>query len=632
MAAAQVVDLRVNPDDREQWVTLHGNGRIDSHNCPPVTDGPDGWFTRLDQPVAVAIHVYDWTEMKGYVLDKQGGVHAFGGADLLSLGGEGGNQLAGVPYWFEGIYRDWSWDTFNQGRGYVLDGYGTIHAFGGAPANVWRPGNRWSYLIARKLVVSWGPDVIRAYTLDGFGGIHADFSAVPVPVSAGAPYRRDWDFARDLAITDWVSPAGYTLDLFGWPIPWGGAEPSTPIAYNNSGDWARRMAILSPDDPLEFLCVWSFGQEYRWFASTPPTVVAGGLSPQSPASTVETTTRPMLAWAYSDAQKDSQAEVQLLVFDQAVIDGTPGLGTNPWAHRDKALVAETITNPTLRGIVSPVHLANGPKRMYVRARDTAGPVSWSTWSTRAWSQAVPLPATPTNLVATPSEDTLSVALSVSTSAGTANLVRFEFSDDYDPQDPDAATWVPVFDADAVPRAATTNAADWTIPFGPARRYRARVYGLDPAVISEPSNIAEAALSTRTIALTSIADPSLGGEVIAVGEWGWSEPTGGGLFQTAGDRFPTLLVDSEPKARTQDLVLDLNGRGEFEKVRALKRSNSVLLLRDPFGEAVYCRIFGSINYAQQREEPLPGEDTPLRHSHEVVLPLVEVAPPMAPDGS
>lgn len=616
MAVAQVVAIEVNPNDPTQWVVLWGNGRIDSHNCPQITDGPNGWYTRVDQPVAVAIHVYDWVEMKGYVFDKQGGFHPFGGANLLSLGGDNGAEVVGVPYWYEGIYVDWSWDPFHPGRGIALDGYGTLHAFGGAPDNVFRPGYRWTALVACKLVMSWGPVDMRAYTLDVFGGIHPDYSAVPA--GAGAPYWPGWAAAKDLAIANWATGAGWTLDLFGGVTAWGGAEPAIGGPYLPGADRARRLAVLNGDDPLEFLEVWAFGQEYQWKASTRPTVIAGGTVPLNPPSTVTTTTRPLLSWAMTDAERDSQAEWELFVFTQAYVTANPGAASDPWAHLEAAVVSVTGKDPLTRGVRSPVHLANGNYVEVVRVKDTSE--LWSLWGTRSWSQDVTLPAAPTGLVATPSEDTYSVGLSVSTSSGLANLVRFEFSDDGE------LTWSPVRGGEAIPRTATTVGTDWDIPLRPGRRFRAVVYANDPAIASPPSNVQPASLRARTYVLTSTADPTLGGEVIAVGAMGWTERSAAGVFETLGDKFPVVLSDGEPKARRQELTLDLNGRTEFEKIKALVRSNSVLLLRDPFGEAVYCRIVGDISQEQQREEPLPGEDTPLRHSHQIVLPLVEVEPP------
>ena len=62
--------------------------------------------------------------------------------------------------------------------GYVLDGFGGLHAFGGAPGV--RPGSYWpGWDIARGVVTR--PDNASGYVLDGWGGVHAFGGAPAVP-------------------------------------------------------------------------------------------------------------------------------------------------------------------------------------------------------------------------------------------------------------------------------------------------------------------------------------------------------------------------------------------------------------------------------------------------------------------
>ncbi len=625
MAVAQVVDVRVNPNNTSQRVVLWGNGRVDTINCPDISPDPAQWYDRLDQPVARAIHITDWSAMSGYVLDHKGAFHRFGGAPELGDSG----IIVGVPYWPTPIYVDWSWDPNNPGRGVVLDGYGTLHAFGGAPTPP-RTGNRWNALVARRLVMQWGTTP-KAYTLDYSGGIHPDYAAVtPSTTGGAAPYWPGQDIARDLVISNWSTGAGWTLDWWGGVHQFGGAAAAFGNPYQRGGDWARRLVPLSLSNPLRFLQVWAGGQEFEWVASTKPTVIAGGVTPQQPPSTVTTTTRPMLAWAYSDAQNDAQDEWEVAVFRQSYVDANPTAATNPWAHLWSAVVFETGRDPSTRAIVSPVDLGNGAYRMYVRARDTAG--QWSAdagqaWASRAWTQSITLPATPTGLTAAPNPGAAAITLSVSaTPSATAKLVRFDYSDDYTAANPAAATWAPVDGADAVPIAATTTTVDRFPPQGKVRAYRAVAYSNDPRVASAPSTTATAELPIVGYLLHAVDDPTLGGVITVQGLQETRTSTGGTLQGLDAD-YPTAIKDgSTPRALRISMDLLTKDTASWNVVEALAMSRSTLVLRRPFGDVRYVELLGDWNRQQVRAAPMKSERTPLRDMHTTSLPLVEVRPP------
>jgi hypothetical protein len=66
------------------------------------------------------------------------------------------------------------------------------------------------------------------------------------------------------------------------------------------------------------------------------------------------------------------------------------------------------------------------------------------------------------------------------------------------------------------------------------------------------------------------------------------------------------------------------------IKALIEADDTLLFRDPFGDAMYCRIVGDVVRTQQRRRPYPTESTPLRHNHVTKLPLQEIQPPLLLD--
>ena len=109
--------------------------------------------------------------------------------------------------------------------GYLLDGDGGVHAFGGAPAVNTTGAPYWpGWDIARALTVL--PDASGGWILDGWGGIHNFGSAPPLPLPA---YWANWDIARDLVVL--AKPTGgymgYVLDGWGGLHPFGGA-PTFP--------------------------------------------------------------------------------------------------------------------------------------------------------------------------------------------------------------------------------------------------------------------------------------------------------------------------------------------------------------------------------------------------------------------
>ena len=128
-----------------------------------------------------------------YSVDQFGAVHTIGSRPLSS-----------APIW--------NWDIgraitvlANGDGGYILDGWGGVHAFGNAGDPRWSaywPG--WD--IARDIAVL--PDGSGGYVLDGWGGIHPFAAAghpMPPDVSWSA-YWPGWDIARRLV----VNPDGKT--------------------------------------------------------------------------------------------------------------------------------------------------------------------------------------------------------------------------------------------------------------------------------------------------------------------------------------------------------------------------------------------------------------------------------------
>lgn len=170
----------------------------------------------------------------GYVLDGWGGLHAFGEATPI---------LNNTHAYWQGwdIARDVALRP-DGSSGYILDAYGGLHAFGGAPAIAHSSHSYWpGWKIARSVVLL--PDGSGGYILDGWGGLHRFGSAVAISNSSHN-YWKGWDIARGVALlsTSTSSSAqGYILDGWGGVHTFGGA----PAISNSSHDYWQGWDIAN---------------------------------------------------------------------------------------------------------------------------------------------------------------------------------------------------------------------------------------------------------------------------------------------------------------------------------------------------------------------------------------------------
>ena len=168
----------------------------------------------------------------GYVLDGFGGIHPFGGAPAL----------AGTGYWSGwDITRGIALDPSGNG-GLVLDGFGGLHPFGAAHLPTPLPPFWSGWDVARGIAVTSDSTLAnpRGYVLDAFGGVHP-FGGAPVVAITG--YWPGWDITRGLA-TDPAGPGGYVLDAFGGLHPFGGAPARSIAGYWLGTDITRGVALI----------------------------------------------------------------------------------------------------------------------------------------------------------------------------------------------------------------------------------------------------------------------------------------------------------------------------------------------------------------------------------------------------
>lgn len=200
---------------------LDAFGSLHPADSPPLLQ-PSTWSWAIARGIAV-----NSSGAGGYVLDGWGGIHAFGNAPPVTAS----------AYWA-------GWDIARgiavrpDGRsGYVLDGYGGVHGFGGAPpltiSGYW-PG--WD--IARGIVLDSSGG--GGYVLDGYGGVH-QFGNAPAVVTRA--YWPGWDIARGLALAP-SGTGGYVLDGYGGVHQFGNAPAVVTRAYWPGWDIARGITLI----------------------------------------------------------------------------------------------------------------------------------------------------------------------------------------------------------------------------------------------------------------------------------------------------------------------------------------------------------------------------------------------------
>ena len=204
---------------------VSSHGELSSVSSPPATHPRWSWAAARDLAANPA-------GSGGWVLDAYGGLSPFGGAP----------ELAVSAYWR-------GWDVAravavdHRGRsGYVLDASGGLHPVGDAVPV--RPSGWWSGQDVAVDVVLLPGSTARepaGYVLDAFGGLHAFGGA---PARRGSAYWPGARLARAIAANP-DGAGGWVLDAAGAIHAFGGAPEVTGAPYWAGRDLARDLAPLT---------------------------------------------------------------------------------------------------------------------------------------------------------------------------------------------------------------------------------------------------------------------------------------------------------------------------------------------------------------------------------------------------
>ncbi|MHB8571637.1 MAG: hypothetical protein ACYDAY_01590 [Candidatus Dormibacteria bacterium] len=177
----------------------------------------------------------------GWIIDRLGGIHAFGQGACDNPS----------DWWTFPIARAIARVPDMPHWGYTLDGYGGVHPFGGAPdigrvglSDYWGDISNGGNPTAPNLDIARGLALnpvsllgcVSGYVLDGYGGVHAFHAATCAAAfprlhltdywgaapQSNHPDHYNWDIAKGIAVFPDGSGSGYVLDGYGgvhsfWP-------------------------------------------------------------------------------------------------------------------------------------------------------------------------------------------------------------------------------------------------------------------------------------------------------------------------------------------------------------------------------------------------------------------------------
>lgn len=213
--------VAVRPDGISGY-TVDGYGGIhrfapDPASVPKVST--TGYWPNFDIARGVALVPGDAT--RGYTLDGWGGLHPFGGAPPVAVTGYFPGQDV-----VKAVVVNPATEAFPHVTGYTLGARGSIMPFAevGKAMPPKPAGPAFSFDIARGITLSGSG---KGYVLDGFGGIHAFGGAQP---AVGGPYWSGYDIARSL-IYDPAIASGYVVDGRGGLHSFNSAPKAQTLGY-----------------------------------------------------------------------------------------------------------------------------------------------------------------------------------------------------------------------------------------------------------------------------------------------------------------------------------------------------------------------------------------------------------------
>lgn len=332
----------------------------------------------------------------------------------------------------------------------------------------------------------------------------------------------------------------------------------------------------------------------------------------APSGTVTDTSRPTVEWDYSDAEDDPQNGFEVVVFDDADIDGTAPDDPDD-VDADPVYESGTINTASTEHTLTDDLVNDATYRVYIRVRqawDGAGE-HWSAWDHGTFTLDLATAAASVTVTPDPTNarTLIEVAAGDDVTAEDPEWFRIQYRDDDtedwkdlrggDDEDRGHPVW---FEGD--PSTGGT-AADWWAPFNTEREYRVRAYiEADGNLIASDSTYETGELVVAKRWLTDARDPDRLHTTVKLSDHKWKIRGREVVHRPAG--MATAIVESEPPTRSDSVTVHSLDTDSHDDLEAALTSQRTLLFRDR-REWFYFRWVGDRSRTQRSHDQANVDD-------------------------
>lgn len=618
-------------DEDDTRIVLRSDGRLFVYGDVADPEVNLEWNKGSYRDVARDLQVTDWETPSGYILSGWGTVHAFGAAVAPPSGSDFGAPTS-VKGW--DIFRGIMMNPAADGRGYRLRADGLVERFGSTlPADIGTgPGSNSIKNGAAIDIVgdleNWGSDM-KFFVLDQYGKIWPCNGANSVRMYSGETVGwKAVKYMRSIQVATWdPRTTGYVMDHYGRVFSFSNPAEDEVTPPAKTPNWRKqgwavgRDFHLIDDSPLQYKLFLNSGATHTVFVSDPAVVF---VTVPEPADEVTDTRNPTIEWSYEDPEGDRPSKYEIRVFR---IEDTPGLSV----VADELVVDLGFNVETAEAFYS--YDETDYRVVGHQVADDLENGEWavavrsveetsgylSDWSMSWWTQNVELAAAPTVVV---EDGGMSDEITVTDVADAylAPVLTLQVLTRDGWQDALRGLYVAVEDGDA-------SVVYWEPPQRVAAQYRARIYESDDDTLYTDWIYFSGA--TRNTHATWISRPLVNGSElqVSVAEFTRSNPVISSTFQPVGDHHAVVVTEENPvKGSTGSLKLNVLDPVAQEDVWNLIFSGEPLLYRDQFGEAIYFSLVDSVDRERLKAGPLPFEETTVRDASIWTIGIVEIKRP------